>query len=154
MAANQDPVSYVTDVNGMMLKSIAAVKSKLNSTVSNAAAIAILDENPCIVKCVTDLQNATHSNDIDPLYIARHDYAKIKLVDRIAQKFCSRFEVGSEHETRTGKLDVAIVNHKIILTSGRNVVGIEVKSGKSMDIFQLTRYLLECGKLVFVRVPT
>jgi len=47
-----------------------------------------------------------------------------------------------------------ILPDKIILKYNSKIIGIEIKSGKSINIFQIERYLDETDTLLIVRVPS
>ena len=51
-------------------------------------------------------------------------------------------------------LNYVILPDKIILKDGLKVLTIEIKSGKSIDIFQVERYLIDSDVLLLIRVPT
>lgn len=156
----EDSVNIVTCENQPdesqehMLRAVESIKVKFGSKVSIATILAVLQQNPCLLRCITDIKSPTYGDDIDPLYLAKHEYARICIVDRITQEFCADVAIGAEHPIKTGKLDVAITNSRIVLNNGNRIVGIEVKSGRSIDIFQLIRYLQEVDILIIARVPT
>jgi hypothetical protein len=128
-------------VQSELIKSIDSIKGKLNSSTSNASVLATLLEDPCLLKCITDLKSPTYGDGIDQFYTAKHDYARNSIIDKIAQEYSLRFIVGAEHVIKTGKLDVAISNNKIILCSGTKLIGIEIKTGSKTgpDVGQLIR---------------
>lgn len=72
------------------------MQSSLNSKASSAKVFAILQDCPCLVKCVHEIQSSNYSN-IDSLYLAKHEYAKTKLIDAIEDRFADLVTVSSEH---------------------------------------------------------
>ena len=138
-----------------MIDSLDLLRSKLESRASNGTILAILQGTPCLAKCSAEIKSPHYGGNVDQFYIAKHDYARISLVDRIAQDLSNGFVVGAETVTNVGKLDVAITNQKIVVSNGNKKIGVEVKSGKGgVDLFQLIRYLFEVDKLVVARVAT
>ena len=51
-------------------------------------------------------------------------------------------------------VDIVIQSEKIVLNYHEKTIFIEIKSGQSIDLFQIERYLYESDVLVIVRVPT
>ena len=133
------------------------MQSSLNSKASKAKVFAILQECPCLVKCVHEIQCYNYPN-IDSLYSAKHEHAKTKLIDAIEDRFADLVTVSSEHIVPNGKLDIVIQpGSKIILKYNKRTIAIELKSGKWADssmLFQIERYLPDCDVLIFVRIPT
>lgn len=62
--------------------------------------------------------------------------------------------VKSEHKINNETLDIAITYDKILLNYHEKTICIEIKSGQSIDLFQIERYLYESYLLIVVRVPT
>ncbi len=133
------------------------IRTALRTKASTAKILANLQECPCLVKCVHEIQN-TNYDDIDRLYTAKHEYAKRKLIDAIVDRFAGLVTVSSEHSVPNGKLDIVIMpGSKIILKYNKRIIAIELKSGKTADakmLYQIERYLPDCDVLLFVRVPT
>jgi hypothetical protein len=93
-------------------------------------------------------------NNIDPLYLQKHDIVKKRLIDAIVCRFPGRLKISSEHKINNGTADISISSDPIIRPNNGKKVGIEVKSGRSIDLFQIERYLYELDVLLVVRVPT
>jgi hypothetical protein len=94
-------------------------------------------------------------NDIDPLYLQKHDYVKKRLIDAIVRRFSNKLAVSSEEKIDNGTIDICIYSDKIIcINKEKKTVGIEVKSGRTIDLFQIERYLCQLDVLIVVRVPT
>jgi hypothetical protein len=136
---------------------ISVMKSTLKTSSSTAKVIAKLQECPCLLKCANEIQNTNYSS-IDPLYSAKHEYAKTKIIDAIVDKYTHFIDVASEGSIPSGKLDILIKpGSNIILTYNKKTIAIELKTGKTADasmLFQIERYLPECDILIFVRILT
>jgi len=149
--------SNLEDIKQLLDRNIDKMQLSLNSKASKAKVFAILQDCPCSVKCVNEIQSSNYSN-IDSLYSAKHEYAKTKLIDAIEDKFADLVTVSSEHIVPNGKLDIVIKpGSKIILKYNKRTIAIELKSGKTADasmLFQIERYLPDCDVLIFVRIPT
>jgi hypothetical protein len=121
------------DIDKVVHTNICLMKSALNSKSSTAKVMANLQECPCLLKCANEIQNI-HYGNIDPLYSAKHEYAKTKIIDAIIDKFPDMVNVSSEHNIPNGKLDIVIMpGSKIILKYNKKIIAIELKSGKSAD---------------------
>jgi hypothetical protein len=147
------------ETNRLLTQNIGRMKSTLGTNASRAKILANLHECPCLVKCAHEIRSTNYSNNIDPLYLAKHEYAKTKLIDAIEDRFADLITVSSEHIVPNGKLDISIIpaGSKIILKYNKKVIAIELKSGKSADagmLFQIERYLPDCDVLIFVRILT
>ena len=145
----------VFDEHEKLLEKIGSLQLKLKSKSTSASILAILQKCPCLMRCEHDISNPSFDNNIDSLYIAKHEFVKTKLMDTLVYKFGDRMAISSEHTIKAGKLDIAILpDHRILLKSNNENIAIEIKSGKSIDLFQIERYLFEIDKLVALRVPT
>jgi hypothetical protein len=136
------------------------LRTKLNIYKKNPSIFAIIQDNPCLVKCNYDLRNSI-KKDIDPIYLAKHDWIKKKIIDKIIDKFYNRIEVKSEYNLSNGKLDIIILqirnNDALQLKYKTKTIAIEIKSGKTVDsklFCQIERYLMDTDVLLMVRVPT
>jgi hypothetical protein len=130
------------------------LRSNLGIKVSNAKILSIVHGTPCPMKAVNDIKNKDYNNSIDRLYIERHDYARKKIIDSVLVNFGRSTTVKSEHKINNGTLDIVIAYDKILLNYHEKVICIEIKSGQSIDLFQIERYLYESDVLIVVRVPT
>jgi hypothetical protein len=139
----------------LLLSELNEMRAKLNVKASNAKMISILHHCPCRLKCMHDIiQSEYPNNDIDPLYLQKHDTVKKRLIDAIICKFSEKLQVSSEDKINNGTTDISISSDSIIRINNGKRVGIEVKSGRSIDLFQIERYLYELDVLLVVRVPT
>ena len=147
------------EVKELLQKNVSTIKSSLGTNASTAKILAILHECPCLFKCSNEIKNTNYSNsNIDPLYLAKHEYAKNKIIDAIVDRFQDLVAISSEHSLPNGKLDIVILpGSKIILKYNKRVIAIELKSGKSADasmLYQIERYLPDCDILLFIRILT
>jgi hypothetical protein len=132
-----------------------AMRTRQNVKASNAKMISILHQCPCQLKCLHDITKSEYTyNDIDPLYLQKHDIVKKRLIDAIVCRFPGKLKISSEHKINNGTADISISSDSIIRLNNGKKVGIEVKSGKLIDLFQIERYLYELDVLLVVRVPT
>jgi hypothetical protein len=137
-----------------LLIELDAFRDELSLKASNAKMISVLHQFPCLLKCVHDIRVSEYS-DIDPLYLQKHDYVKKRLIDAIVRRFSNKLAVSSEEKIDNGTIDICIYSDKIIcINKEKKRVGIEVKSGRSIDLFQIERYLCQLDILIVVRVPT
>jgi len=161
----QDDASPNTDKKNEILKKdkpakqlfvyLDALRSNLKIPASNAKCLRILQEIPCLLRCANDLREAAEFNGhIDPIFKLKHDYAKTKIIDAILQKISNDIVIKSEFNLGTGSLDIAILQVRAFPDESPKLIGIEIKSGKSIDLHQLERYLYECDTVILVRVIT
>jgi hypothetical protein len=137
-----------------LLAELEAMRTKLNVKTSNAKMISILHQCPCRLKCLHDITKSEYTgNNIDPLYLQKHDIVKKRLIDAIVCRF-PKLKIFSEQKINNGTADISISCDPLIRINNGKKVGIEVKSGKSIDYFQIERYLYELDVLLVVRVPT
>jgi hypothetical protein len=130
------------------------LKSTLMTKASNAKILSIVHDCPCPMKCVNEIKCSNYNNNIDRLYIVKHEYVKKKIIDAILINFGKLSSVKSEHKINNGTIDILISYEKIILNYHEKTICIEVKSGQSIDLFQIERYLYESDVLLVIRVPT
>ena len=149
--------SSLEDAKQLLHTNTNKIRTSLHTKASTAKILANLQDCPCLAKCAHEIQS-TNYDDIDPLYAAKHEYAKRKLIDAIVDRFADLVTISSEHSVPSGKLDIVIMpGGKIILKYNKRIIGIELKSGKSADakmLYQIERYLPECDILLFVRILT
>ena len=146
--------SMLKESESILLSELDAFRNKLSLKASNAKMISILHQFPCLLKCVHDIRVSEYS-DIDPLYLQKHDYVRKRLIDAIVRRFSNELAVSSEEKIDNGTIDICIYSDKIIcINKEKKRVGIEVKSGRTIDLFQIERYLCQLDILIVVRVPT
>jgi hypothetical protein len=146
--------SMLKESESILLSELDAFRDKLSLKASNAKMISILHQFPCLLKCVHDIRVSEYS-DIDPLYLQKHDYVKKRLIDAIVRRFSNELAVSSEEKIDNDTIDICIYSDKIIcINKEKKRVGIEVKSGRRIDLFQIEQYLCQLDILIVVRVPT
>ena len=152
--ATVESSSTLKESENILLSELDAFRDKLSLKASNAKMISILHQFPCLLKCVHDIRVSQYG-DIDPLYLQKHDYVKKRLIDAIVRKFSNKLAISSEEKIDNGTIDICIYSDKIIcINKEKKRVGIEVKSGRTIDLFQIERYLCQLDILIVVRVPT
>ena len=136
-----------------------SVRSKYNTKLSNSSMFAIMQDNPCLLKCVHELRNKS-DKDIDSFYLAKHEWIKKKIIDAILDKFENQIEVRSEYSISNGKLDIIVLKlffDKIQIHYKTKTIAIEIKSGETVNsktFCQIERYLMDTDVLLMVRVST
>jgi hypothetical protein len=133
---------------------IGNIRLKLNPRATNAKIFSILQEHPCLVRCDYEICNGATRSSIDPWYLTKHEFAKNKIIDAIVDKVSNLAVIKSEHKVLNGKIDVVVLPDKVVIRHGKRVIAFEIKSGKSISLFQIERYLFESDIVVVIRVPT
>jgi hypothetical protein len=147
--------SRLKESQSKLVSELQTMRNRLNVKASNAKMISILHQCPCRLKCLHDITKSEYTyNNIDRLYLEKHDIVKKRLIDAIVCRFPGKLKISSEHKINNGTADISISSDSIIRLNNGKKVGIEVKSGKSIDLFQIERYLYELDVLLVVRVPT
>jgi hypothetical protein len=151
----RDSFSRLKESQNRLLSELQAMRTRRNVKTSNAKMISILHQSPCRLKCLHDITSSEYTNNsIDRIYIEKHDTVKKRLIDAILCRFQGKLKITSEYKINNGTADISISSDQIICLNNGKRVGIEVKSGKSIDLFQIERYLYELDVLLVVRVPT
>jgi hypothetical protein len=160
------PTTQLQKAREKLLLSISRLRLQLSAPMATTAKIlSIIEENPCRLKCVYEIQNKNDDNrDFDKLYNAKHDSVKRKIIDAVIDKFGDNLLISSEHAISTGKLDIAILpenslailpDNRIVFKYDKKVIGVEIKSGKTFDtknMFQIERYMIDCDLVLVIRV--
>jgi hypothetical protein len=150
--------SRLKDANDKLLSALDSLRKKVNSSMSNASMISILQNNPCRLKCLNEFTDRNRDKQwIDPFYFSRHEWVKMKIIDAILDEFAHLIDVKSEHSTTIGKLDIAVLGGKIELRYNRKIIAIEIKTGETVNsgLFnQIQRYLTGVDPLLIVRIPS
>ena len=111
------------NANDTLLLTLDSLRKKVNSSVSNASMISILQNSPCRFKCLNEITNSKWDKDwIDSFYFSRHEWVKMKIIDAILDKFAHLIDVKSEHRTTIGKLDITVLGNKIELRYDRKII--------------------------------
>ena len=163
----QKPIQQKNSVNVAKKEAIedlqttfGSLRKKFNIDKTNPSIFAIIQDNPCLVKCVHEIRNKNHNKpDFDSIYSAKHEWIKKKIIDAILDKFENQIEVKSEYSLSNGKFDLIlqILFDKIQIQYKTKTIAIEIKSGKTVNskIFcQIERYLVDADVLLMVRIPT
>jgi len=95
----------------------------------------------------------------DPYYSQKHELAKHKLIQRLCgelQKAGKRIAVMNEAATDFGRFDVLIIesNPVKILSHPSSEIVVEIKTGLSLNLAQIERYLSSGRMVVLVRFST
>jgi len=101
--------------------------------------------------CVACIDKALRTKDyqrVDNMYSELHRFACSILVEELYDKFSKNgYSVGitTEEEIKYGKIDVFIIPsiYGLSLHSKRVEIGVEVKSGASLSLSQLFRYMID-----------
>ena len=153
-----DKESTIGGARNELASALNFLRKELDTKMSNASIISILQNNPCRLKCGNEIKNRVYGKDnIDSFYSGRHDWIRRKLIDAIVDEFSDLTKIQSEYHTGLGRLDIAVLPDKIELRYGRKIIALEIKSGHTVDskLFnQVQRYLTEVDLLIIIRVPT
>ena len=102
---NKNQILSASEPLKQLLVSLDALRSYLQIPASNTKCVAILQEIPCLLRCITDIQLAGKFNGhIDPVFKIKHDYAKTKIVDAILRNIGNHVVIKSEFNLGTGSL--------------------------------------------------
>lgn len=154
-AAQRDSSSRLRESQSELLSELGAMRTKRNVKASNAKMISILHKCPCLLKCLHDITTSEYNNNsLDRLYTEKHDTVKKRIIEAIVRRFSGKLKISSESRINNGTADISISSEEIIRLNNGKRIGIEVKSGQSIDLFQIERYLYELDVLLVVRVPT
>jgi len=95
----------------------------------------------------------------DPYYTQKHELAKRKLIQRLCselQKVGKLATVRNEATSDFGRFDVLIVESnplRILSNHGLEIV-VEIKTGLSLNLAQIERYLSSGRTIILLRIPT
>jgi hypothetical protein len=119
--------------------------------------ITVYSQSICNIYVIMDENQSCATKQIDPFYLSRHEWVKMKIIDAILDEFAHLIDVKSEHRTTIGKLDIAVLGSKIELRYNRKIIAIEIKTGETVksELFnQIQRYLTGVDLLLIVRIPS
>lgn len=113
-----------------------------------ATIIDAIARSTCVVCIAKNLSGHTAANDVDALYIECHRLAVNVLVEELHNLFSKmgyKVMISTEAQLNYGKADViiTITKYGINLKCSANELVIEVKTGTSLSLSQLFRYLLD-----------
>lgn len=98
------------------------------------------------------ITNSTDDDDknIDGLHGDKHGYAVTQITDRLIAEFGSKFVIKTSYYIVSGKLDIVLF---LKTSEGKTIImGIEVKTGKHLDLAQIERYIFVCDFLVVAQL--
>lgn len=153
--AQNDLPSTLQDAVETLRCSFRELRTHLHIQKKDASIFAILQEYPCLVRCINELKKPyDKGEDIDKLYMAKEAYAKRILIDEIYSTFGSSVKIKERHEISFGTLDLAIM-----LEHQGKIIGIEIKNGHSEQTYlkmlhEIERYLIDTYLLLVIRVHT
>src|SRR5690242_6810144 len=130
----ENGIEPLNTANLDLQNAIQKFKQNIDTHISTAKILKVVHNCPCPLKCINDIKNPERDY-IDPLYIERHNYVKQRIISKIRTKFHRLITIKSEHEIRNGRLDIVTDYDKIFLNYNKKSICIEVKSGKSVDLF-------------------
>ena len=112
-----------------------------------ATIIEVLAKNPCIA-CVDKALRAKNFQRIDNMYSELHQLACSLLIEELYTqlvKIGHRVAITTEENLKYGKVDVFIIPCKygLSLHSNHMEIAVEVKTGFSLSVPQLLRYLID-----------
>jgi hypothetical protein len=131
----------------------------LNSKPSNATIVDALAKSSCLICIAENLSNKKRVNNVDTLYRECHRLAVNVLVEELyytLDQMGYKVAVSTEADLEYGKADVLITvtNYGLNLKDKTKELLVEVKTGNSLSLSQLFRYLLDSksGAIVVWRV--
>jgi hypothetical protein len=112
--------SSLKEAEVKLLAALEALRTKLNVKASNAKVISILHQCPCRLRCLHDITNSEYTNNnIDPLYLEKHNVVKKRLIDAIVCRFSDKLKISSEDKINNGITDISISCDPIIRLNNR-----------------------------------
>lgn len=84
------------------------LREKLECNKKNATMLSIIQDNPCLHKCIYDLKNNKYEDNFDSYYKGCHDWIKKKIIDAILDKFGEKITLDAEQNLNNGSLDIII----------------------------------------------
>jgi hypothetical protein len=106
--------------------------------------------------CVArDLRKSTRGK-IDPYYLSKHDFAVNLIAEALDDRLSSinyKIRVETEVLSRPGRYDITLEPYEETteLPNSSRKIGIEVKTGLSIDVAQLIRYIIDVDTLILAR---
>lgn len=120
-----------------------------------ATTLAVVASSPNLCCIAEAFRDKTRKN-IDPYYLTRHSIAVNLIVEALFDRLTAlqyNVSVGTEVPVKFGRLDVLLeqTSHGVQLCYSEHKIGIEVKTGLSLDLAQIFRYILDVDVLILVR---
>jgi hypothetical protein len=118
---------------------------------SKARILKVLGETACEKRVLGELRTSPRYDQqlFDPYYNEKHEFAKRKLVHLLYSSLgdlAKQVNVRTEVSTQIGRFDVAV-------TAENAEVVVEIKTGLTLNLAQVERYLTSGKKIVLVRIP-
>ena len=130
-----------------------------NGRPRRATIIEIIARSPCLICIAEKLSEKTMSNDIDSLYKECHKFAVNVLVEEIfylLTRMGYKIAISTERDLEYGKADILVNlrNYGLSLKNATKELMIEVKTGNSLSLNQIFRYLLDskCDTIIVWRI--
>jgi len=119
-----------------------------NGKPRKATILAVIAKSACIACIAKKLSTQARANHVDALYLECHRLAVNVLVEELyslLRGMGCNVRISTETELEYGKADVTITitNYGVNLRCKANELLVEVKTGKSLSLSQLFRYLLQ-----------
>ncbi|MCS4538543.1 MAG: hypothetical protein HYY67_06790 [Thaumarchaeota archaeon] len=141
-----------------MVESIASAFSSSEKP-SPARIMSLLSSHSCdlYVKHALATKSDYSNNKSDNYFLEKHEYALRKLVERLKTELLKHgmsFHVYTEADSEVGHFDVLIKTNgsTVELEMPKGRVVIEMKTGFSINLSQLERYLLDTPTLILCRI--
>ena len=130
-----------------------------NNIPMTASAMKILSRYPCELRAAHELTHffEARKDNFDPYFTEKHRFAQMRLVERLKNEFCGlgrRVLISTEAKSPSGIYDILIkVNgNDVEVIKGEERIIVEIKTGSSVSLDQLERYLLDEVTVVLCRV--
>src|SRR5574341_759814 len=118
-------------------------------------------ENSCdfSAKFLIEHGNYNSNDRFDRYFATKHEFAKNLLIQKLIKALrdlAIKAYVETEHKNEVGIFDTVIQNSGNIIfiehgSQSKKII-VELKTGESIDLYQITRYILECDTLFVVRL--
>jgi hypothetical protein len=123
-----------------------------------SAVLAVITSSPNVCCLAKTLRYKTRTY-IDPYYSARHRIAIDIILEALYERLMALHylqRVGTEVPTNVGRLDILLEpsSHGVEVCLRNYRIGVELKTGLSLDLAQIFRYALDVDSLILVRIRT
>ncbi len=158
--APQISISQFAQAYKAFKNTVSVLSEKFRRT--ETSVIKYLLENICEYRVKYLLEHGNNGNNrkFDRYFSVKHEFIKTKFVHKLtialrnhAIKAC----IATEEKNRIGVFDVIIRTngHVIFIEDSKQSkrIIIELKSGESVDLHQVERYIWECDTLFLIRLP-
>lgn len=131
----------------------------LNGRPRRATIIEIIARSPCLTCIVEKLSKKTVGSEIDSFYKECHKFAVNILVEELfylLTRMGYKIAISTERDLGYGKADILVNlrNYGLSLKNATKELIIEVKTGNSLSLSQIFRYLLDskCNTIIVWRI--